>query len=262
MPERIQSIPHVMDRIEMLIDILRVECPWDKKQTLSSLRKHTLEETHEVIEAIDAGDWQELKMELGDLLLQIVFYARLAKEEEKFSLHDIADAAIEKMIRRHPHVFTASTPLENADDVIRQWDVIKKDEYARTSSMDGIPPLPALSFATKIQRNAAKKGFDWLHAQDVLPKLQEEIDELSVEIAAGNKAKIESEFGDVLFTLVNIARHLDIDAELSLMNSNRKFMRRFRLMESNTDLNVDLTDCTLAELEALYQQAKKEEARD
>ncbi|HXH64890.1 MAG TPA: nucleoside triphosphate pyrophosphohydrolase, partial [Mariprofundaceae bacterium] len=204
------------------MDILREECPWDREQTLQSLRTYTLEEVHEVIEAIDHQNWQALKVELGDLLLQIVFYARIARENGQFSLHDIADSIVEKMIRRHPHVFEDV----RTNDLSRQWEELKRAEHAeRTSLMDGIPPLPALKYSQKMQHRAARVGFDWTKASDVLEKMHEELAELEAEVRnpSSSPERMEDEFGDVLFTLVNLGRKLGLDAELALMRTNRKF---------------------------------------
>jgi MazG family protein len=244
---------HSIDRLEFLMDVLREQCPWDRQQTLQSLRTYTLEEVHEVLEAIDHEDWQALKAELGDLLLQIVFYARIARENGKFTLHDVADSIVEKMIRRHPHVFEQT----QTDDLSRQWEELKQAEHTqRTSLMDGIPPLPALKYAQKMQHRAARVGFDWTQAADVLNKMHEELAELEVEVRdpAASPERMEDEFGDVLFTLVNLGRKLGLDAELALMRTNRKFSARFRKMEQLAA--TDLSSLTLAQQEALYRQAK------
>ncbi len=235
------------------MDVLREQCPWDRKQTLQSLRTYTLEEVYEVLEAIDLQDWQALKVELGDLLLQIVFYARIAKEQGQFSLHDVAEAIVEKMIRRHPHVFEE----DQGGDLSRQWEELKQAEHTdRVSLMDGIPPLPALKYAQKMQQRAARVGFDWLQAADVLEKMHEELAELEAEVRAeqASPARMEDEFGDVLFSLVNLGRKLGLDAELALMRTNRKFGERFRGMEALA--GPDLGDLSLDEQEVLYQRAK------
>jgi MazG family protein len=253
MKDKINEIVHSIDKLEVLMDVLREQCPWDREQTLQSLRTYTLEEVHEVIEAIDHEDWQALKVELGDLLLQIVFYARIAREHGEFSLHDIADSIVEKMIRRHPHVFED----KQTDDLSRQWEELKRAEHAeRASLMDGIPPLPALKYAQKVQQRAARAGFDWTQASDVLEKMHEELAELEAEVRdpTAPPERIEDEFGDVLFALVNLGRKLGLDAELALMRSNRKFSARFRKMEQLAE--SDLAELTLAQQEQLYQRAK------
>jgi len=235
------------------MDVLREQCPWDREQTLQSLRTYTLEEVHEVLEAVDLEDWQALKVELGDLLLQIVFYARIAKEQGRFSLHDVAEAIVEKMIRRHPHVFEQ----KKGGDLSRQWEELKQAEHTeRVSLMDGIPPLPALKYAQKMQQRAARVGFDWVRTADVLEKMHEELAELEAEVRAehASPARMEDEFGDVLFSLVNLGRKLGLDAELALMRTNRKFGERFRGMEALAGASLD--ELSLDELEALYQRAK------
>lgn len=237
------------------MDVLREKCPWDQAQTFASLRQYTLEEVHEVIEAIDQEDWQSLKSELGDLLLQVVFYARLARERNLFTLHDVAESVVEKMIRRHPHVFDNG----KTDDLSRQWHEIKDSEHRdRQSLMDGIPPLPALAYAYKQQKRAARAGFDWNEAKDVIAKMEEELAELASEVRQGSgPARLEDEFGDVLFTLVNLGRKLGLQAELALMRTNRKFEKRFRGMEALAiERNIKLQDLNLDALEVIYEEAK------
>jgi len=241
------------------MDVLRENCPWDKAQTLDSLRRYTLEETHEVLEAIEHaqrhGDWNRLKHELGDLLIQVAFYARIAEEQQAFTLGDIVDTLIERMIARHPHVFADASP----DDLNAQWNRIKDGEHAhRTSLMDDIPPLPALAQALKMQDRAARAGFDWRRAKDVLTKIDEEIAELRHAVMNENDAaRIEDEFGDVLFTLVNLARKLGVDSEIALMGTNRKFAERFRCMESLAKARgLRLQEMGAEALEALYAEAK------
>ncbi|OIQ01328.1 MAG: nucleoside triphosphate hydrolase [Zetaproteobacteria bacterium CG2_30_46_52] len=271
MPHRVRDLTNPFDRLDTLMKILRVECDWDKKQTLASLRKYTLEETHEVLEAIEKAintdEWDDLKSELGDALIQIAFYARIADEQDKFNLEDVFNTLIEKMIYRHPHVFADATP----DDVVKQWESLKDVEYSeRKSLMDGIPPMSALSVATKQQQRAARVGFDWPDLQGVTDKIHEEIDELAVEVAAitsdkedakygdeANLRQVEDEFGDVLFSLVNYARKLGIDPEQALMQTNRKFDRRFRSMEKLAEEQMlNLNEMHIDALEDLYQQAK------
>ncbi len=260
MPERIHNKTNYYDKLQTLMKVLRKDCPWDAEQTITSLRRYTLEEVHEVLEAIDTvdttGDWQPLKAELGDLLLQVAFYACIAEEADAFDLGDVIDALIDKMIYRHPHVFAETA----SDDLSRQWNELKDAEHQdRKSLMDGIPPLPALKYAQKQQQRAARVGFDWVQAPDVIAKMREELDELEFEVRnQADKSRIEDEFGDVLFTLANLARKLDLDAELSLMHTNRKFAERFRSMEALAAAReLDLAATPLDELEELYQEAKK-----
>jgi len=263
MPERIRSQGNPFDRLYTMMKILRVECDWDKAQTLHSLRKYTLEEAHEVLEAVEKAieedEWDDLRAELGDLLIQVAFYAILAEEQGEFTFADVFDGLIEKMIYRHPHVFAFARP----ESVIEQWEALKDAEHVqRKSLMDGIPPLPALAFAAKQQQRVARVGFDWPDIGGVTDKIREEVAELEVEVlkSSGSEADmrhIEDEFGDVLFSLVNYARILNIDPEQALMRTNRKFEKRFRMMESMAeDGKWALKDLNIEALEALYQQAK------
>jgi MazG family protein len=259
MPERINNKDNYYDKLQSLMNVLREECPWDSKQSLSSLRRYTLEEVYEVLEAIDiantAGNWQPLKSELGDILFHVIFYARIAEEANQFNLEDVIDTLVEKMIFRHPHVFKNT----KTDDLTDQWNRLKDAENdERASLMDGIPPLPALKYAQKQQQRASRVGFDWDNASDVIIKMREELEEFETEIVnQSSKERLEDEFGDVLFTLTNLARKLDMDAELCLMHSNRKFGNRFRLMEAlAVDRQMPLSDMDTDTLENLYHEAK------
>lgn len=261
MPDRIHKEDNYFSKLEVLMKVLREECPWDKKQTLSSLRTYTLEETHEVLEAIEKAvhenDWDVLKSELGDLLMQVAFYSVIAEEESKFNLGDVFEGLINKMVYRHPHVFGDAQP----SDVVEQWERLKDAEHTeRTSLMDGIPPLPALAYAKKQQNRAARVGFDWDQATDVIDKMEEELQELATEVRSGADIhRLEDEFGDTLFTLVNLGRKLGLDAEICLMHTNRKFAERFRGIESlATQRQLNLADLDLEALEALYAEAKAE----
>ncbi len=264
MPERIYNKDNYYDKLYSLMDVLRKECPWDREQTISSLRRYTLEEVHEVIEAIDlvdsTGDWQPLKAELGDLLIQILFYSRIAEESDQFNLADVIDALIEKMIYRHPHVFD-NQQTGNLDE---QWNRLKDAEHEeRKSLMDGIPPLPALKYAQKQQQRASRVGFDWTEAITVIDKMHEELAEFEFEVRNhSDKDRLEDEFGDILFTLANLARKMDLDAELCLMRTNRKFAHRFRKMEDlATRAKQSLSDMDIDALELLYKKAKEQEAK-
>jgi len=260
MPDRIHNKSNYYDKLKELMNVLRKECPWDAEQTLESLRTYTLEEVHEVFEAIEDAverdQWQALKGELGDLLLQVLFYARIAEDKHRFDLDDVAQSLIDKMIYRHPHVFAKRT----TDDLGRQWELLKDAEHAsRTSLMDEIPPLPALALAHKMQRRASRVGFDWARGSDVIEKMHEELGEFEFEVnQRAPHARLQDEFGDVLFTLVNLGRKLDIDAELALMHTNRKFAARFRCMEDLAlERQMSLNDMTLDEMERLYIEAKQ-----
>lgn len=261
MPDRIIHITNNFDKLYKLMKVLRKECSWDKEQTIGSLKRYTLEEVHEVLEAIDIaseqGDWNPLLQELGDLLLQISFYACIAEEEGKFNWDDIVEALVAKMIYRHPHVFGDATP----SNLNEQWESLKDHEHKeRHSLMDGIPPLPALKYAQKQQDRAARVGFDWVKASDIMEKMHEEMDELAFEIKSNAPlSRLEDEFGDVFFTLVNLARKLGLDAELCLISTNRKFAERFRNMETLAETrDLSLKDMNTKALEQLYEDAKKE----
>jgi len=260
MPDRIIHIDNTFDKLDKLMKVLREECSWDKEQTIESLKRYTLEEVHEVLEAIDIaskqGDWNPLLQELGDLLLQISFYACIAEEQEKFNWDDIVEALVAKMIYRHPHVFGDARP----SDLNEQWESLKDDEHQeRKSLMDGIPPLPALKYAQKQQDRAARVGFDWVKTSDIMNKMREEMDELEFEIASDAPlSHLEDEFGDVFFTLVNLARKLGLDSELCLMSTNHKFSKRFRGMEELAESRtLSLKDMDTVALEQLYEDAKK-----
>ena len=260
MPNRIHNKSNYYDKLKELMNVLRQECPWDAEQTLESLRTYTLEEVHEVFEAVEHAvehdDWAALQAELGDLLFQVLFYARIAADQDQFDLDDVVCNLIDKMIYRHPHVFANAA----TEDLGRQWETLKDREYAgRTSLMDGIPPLPALARAHKMQRRAARVGFDWAQASDVIKKMHEELGELETEVLqAAPHSRLQDEFGDVLFTLVNLGRKLDIDAELALMHTNRKFAARFRGMEELAEQRgLVLEGMSLDDMEDLYVEAKQ-----
>ncbi|RMH50452.1 MAG: nucleoside triphosphate pyrophosphohydrolase [Zetaproteobacteria bacterium] len=262
MPERIYRHEEPFARLRALMALLRVACPWDREQTLCSLRPHTLEEAHEVIEAAEraeaAGDaraWEALRGELGDLLLQVAFYAVIAEEAGAFDLAAVVDGLIDKMVRRHPHVFGDARP----DDLLDQWERLKAaEQQERDSLMDGIPPLPALARAQKMQQRAARVGFDWPDARGVLKKVGEEVAELHEALAGGDARQVEGEFGDLLFTLVNLGRKLGVDSESALLSSCRKFADRVRAMEREAARRGDRLDAMDAEqLEALYRRVKR-----
>ncbi len=250
-------------------------CSWDKKQTYQSLKQYTLEEAHEVIEAVEHNDLIALKDELGDLLLQIVFYCQLANEQAEFDFNDVTQAIIDKMIRRHPHVFANKT-YANADEQKADWEAIKVTEqshkwqqYAakktvmpkRTGQLAGIPnTLPALSYALKLQQKAAQVGFDWDDIAPVFSKIEEEIQELKQEIQDNNLTHAAAELGDVLFALVNLGRHLQLDAEIALRQTNHKFKQRFAYIEQALlRQNKTPEQATLTEMDALWEQAKQHE---
>ena len=245
-------------------------CPWDREQTFDSIKRHTLEETYEVFDAIERRAWPDLKDELGDLLLQVLFYAQMASEAGYFTLQDVATNLNAKLIRRHPHIF-AGAEVADSDAVLRNWEQIKQSEKrasagpqssSRQSSMlDDIPrAMPAVLEASKLGSRAAKVGFDWPNAEGLFDKLQEEISELKAELTPSSerqsKAAIEAEFGDILFTAVNLARHLKVDPESALRATNAKFRRRFAAMESAAGSADALAASTPSELDILWNQAK------
>ena len=237
-------------------------CPWDIEQTHDSLRRYMIEEVYEVIEAIENEDAPLLCEELGDLLLQIVFHARVAEECGEFSMQDVIDGVTEKMIRRHPHVF-GDISVRDAGEVLVNWEAIKakEKEGKRTSALDGVSPgLPALMAAFKLQKKAAKVGFDWTEVKDVWEKVREELGELAEASAEGDMKAVEEEFGDVLFSLVNLSRFLHIEPETSLTAANHKFRRRFTFIEDKVhELGKKWDDMTLDEMDKLWEQAKQEE---
>ncbi|PCJ71283.1 MAG: nucleoside triphosphate pyrophosphohydrolase [Rhodobiaceae bacterium] len=242
-------------------------CPWDLEQTFRSVVPYTLEEAYEVADAIERNSLDDLKEELGDLLLQVVFHARIAEEQGAFDFADVVSGISEKMVRRHPHVFSDGK-ARTADDVSLTWEEIKQAEKVakgRTTVglLDDVPAvLPGLAQAVKLQKQAAKVGFDWPSVGPVLEKVEEELAELKIEVDANAPEAIEEEFGDLLFVLANYARHLKIDPDAALRRANRKFRSRFASMELNAKAGkVQLSDLTLEELEALWVLAKEEEKR-
>lgn len=234
-------------------------CPWDQEQTHQSLRQYVIEEAYEVVDAIDAGDMDELCEELGDLAFQAFFHAHIAQQAGAFDMDDVLRRLHRKMVDRHPHVFGGGAELETAGEVLSQWVDIKQREKAhRTSLLDGIPRhLPALATAWKYQKRAARIGFDWPEAGQVLDKVEEEIGELRQAIADGDQSHREEEVGDLLFALVNLARKLDVEPEVALNRANAKFRRRFALVESRAADAGSQPD--LAQLDRWWDEAKAAE---
>lgn len=256
-----------IDKLKTIMAALRTPetgCPWDLQQDFASIAPYTLEEAYEVTDAIERGDMDDLKEELGDLLLQVVFHARMAEEAALFDFDDVVDAISDKMIRRHPHVF-GDKDADNADAVRQSWEEIKAQEKAEKgksdgdSLMDDIPlTLPGLSRAVKIQNRAARIQFDWPDIEPVFDKLQEEIAEVREAIKSGSADAMEDEIGDLLFVVANIARHLKIDPEKAVRRTNGKFISRFKHLEALA-AQSDKETLTLEELEAFWQAAKKAE---
>jgi tetrapyrrole methylase family protein/MazG family protein len=233
-------------------------CPWDREQTHESLKRYLIEEAYEFIEAVDNHDPEHQKEELGDLLLQIVFHAVIAEEAGEYNMNDIVEGIVTKLERRHPHVF-GKCDVSSANEVAINWDEIKREEKKerQASAIAGIPTsLPALLYANKLQSRAAKVGFDWDDVGGAIEKITEELDELK-EARTGS-GRVEEELGDLLFTVVNVARHFDIDPELALKGTSNKFERRFRYMEQHAaDMNTTLSAMSLPEKDALWDQAKE-----
>ena len=255
--ERTRTTEEDMERLTGLMARLRQDCPWDRAQTFETIVPCTIEEAYEVADAIAREDFDSLREELGDLLFQVVFYAHLANERGRFDIEDVVDSIVEKMIRRHPHVFD---PSAAGDGERPDWERAKARERPRSeSALDGLPAaLPALARAAKLQRRAAAVGFDWPDVEGVFDKLDEEIAELREALDAGEgTGRVESELGDILFTCVNLARRLDLDGDRALAGANRRFERRFRVMESLAGRGRRLDERTPAELDALWEQVKK-----
>ena len=262
---------YTLDDLIEIMTILRtpnIGCPWDLEQTFETIAPYTIEEAYEVADAIARGDLGDLKDELGDLLLQVVFHARIAEEQQAFDFGDTADAVVRKLIRRHPHVFGNET-AKGAANVPGIWERMKAEEAAAkaeakggaaplNSVLDGIPDaLPALTRSVKLQRRAAKVGFDWSEVDKILAKFSEEFAEFEDELKAGRREAMQEEFGDMLFVLANLARRLDIDPENAMRRANAKFTRRFNHIERRlAESGQPLEDATLAEMEALWMEAK------
>ena len=245
------------ERLLDIMDDLREKCPWDKKQTLESLRHLTIEETYELGDAILDNDLPEIKKELGDLLLHIVFYAKIGSETNSFDIADVANSISDKLIDRHPHIY-GDVVVENEEQVKQNWEKLKLKE-GRKSVLEGVPKsLPALVKASRIQDKVKGVGFDWEESHQVWEKVEEEIAELQAEIEANNQDKMEAEFGDVLFSLINYARFLKINPEDALERTNKKFIKRFMYLESKaSELGKSLSDMTLAEMDVFWEEAKK-----
>ena len=247
-----------------LLDImndLREKCPWDKKQTNESLRANTIEETYELSEAILNGDNEEIKKELGDLLLHIIFYAKIGEEKDSFDIGDVCNAISEKLVFRHPHVF-GDTTIESAELVEQSWEQIKmKEKNGNKTILDGVPTsLPSLVKAYRIQDKARNSGFDWNERRDVWDKVNEEMGELKIEIDKEDEDRMEAEFGDLLFSIVNAARLYHVNPDNALERTNRKFIKRFTYLEKEAKQNgLNLKDMTLGEMEEIWQEAKKED---
>jgi len=243
-------------RLVNIMDELREKCPWDKKQTIQSLRHLTIEETYELADAITSEDWDGIREELGDLMLHIIFYARIGKEEGKFSLEEVIHGICEKLIARHPHIY-GDVKVENEEDVKRNWEKLKLKE-GKTSVLSGVPvSLPATVKALRLQEKARQVGFEWENGEQVWEKVEEELEELKNAVGSRNQEKTEEELGDVFFSLINYARFLHADPENALEKTNRKFISRFSRMEQEAlKQGHDLAHMTLEEMDAIWNRVK------
>ena len=245
------------DRLLTIMDELREQCPWDKKQTIQTLRHLTIEETYELGDAILENDLVEVKNELGDLLLHIVFYSKIGSESNDFDISDVCNSICEKLIHRHPHIY-GDVKVANEEEVKKNWEKLKLKE-GKKSVLEGVPKgLPALVKASRIQEKVAGVGFDWEKPEQVFEKVKEELAELAVEVQNGNEDKVEAEFGDVLFSMINYARFLNVDPENALERTNKKFIGRFQYLEKKAkEDGKSLEDMTLAEMDVYWEEAKR-----
>jgi len=252
-----QSQLQAFERLLDIMDDLREKCPWDKKQTLQTLRHLTIEETYELGDAILDNDLSEVKKELGDLLLHIVFYAKIGSETNDFDIADVCNEICEKLIYRHPHIY-GDVEVKDEEEVKQNWEKLKLKE-GKKSVLEGVPKsLPALVKASRIQDKVKGVGFDWEKPEQVWGKVQEELQELHAEVESGNQGEMEAEFGDVLFSMINYARFLNVNPEDALERTNKKFIKRFQYLESKAEgLGKSLADMTLAEMDVFWNEAKK-----
>lgn len=252
--EKLQAFSRLLD----IMDDLRAQCPWDKKQTIHSLRNLTIEETYELTDAITREDWKDIREELGDILLHMIFYSKIGEEQQQFSIADVLHAQCEKLIHRHPHIY-GDVQVQDEEEVKRNWEQLKLKEGKR-SVLQGVPNgLPALIKAYRIQEKAAQVKFEWEETEQVWDKVMEEMQEL--RHAAGNTDAdaVESEMGDLLFSLINLSRFLKVDPENALERTNNKFIKRFRYIEEQaTAAGKDMRQMTLAEMDALWNEAKSQ----
>ena len=250
---QLQSFGRLLD----IMDDLRAKCPWDMKQTMQTLRHLTIEETYELGDAILDNDLQEVKKELGDVLLHIVFYSKIGSETNSFDIADVCNEICEKLIHRHPHIY-GDVVVEDEEEVKRNWEKLKLKE-GKKSVLEGVPKsLPALVKASRIQDKVKGVGFDWDEPEQVWEKVQEELQEFRDEVAVGHQENMEAEFGDVLFSMINYARFLKINPEDALERTNKKFIKRFQYLESKAgELGKSLSDMTLSEMDVFWEEAKR-----
>ena len=255
--KNIQNLDDIIDVVKKLRDPKK-GCPWDIQQNAKSLAKYTLEEAYEVVEAIESGNYNELEDELGDLLLQVIYHSVIAEEKKKFNIKNVISKSVQKMKSRHPHIFLKNENIKSIEDVNEYWEYKKKLERKNKgakSALDGVSiSLPAVTRSLKLQKRAAKEGFDWENAIDTLKKVKEEVKEVSKEIKDNNKKKIKEELGDLFFSCINLSRKLGLDVESVIRDSNRKFEKRFKKMEKN--MNKNKLDWNLKNLEKEWQKSK------
>ena len=251
---KLKSFGELLD----VLDILRIQCPWDAKQTNESLRPNTIEETMELCDALIKNNVSEIKKELGDVLLHILFYAKIADEKQQFDIADVCDALRNKLIFRHPHIF-GDTKVDNAEQVLQNWEALKlKEKGGNKTVLSGVPKsLPSVIKAERIQEKSANVGFDWDKPEDVWDKVKEEIAEVETELKAGNRDNMEKEFGDLLFSVINAARLYGVRADNALELTNNKFITRFNHIEQRAlDMGKKINELSLAEMDALWNEAK------
>ena len=250
------------ERLVNIMNDLREKCPWDKKQTIQTLRQLTIEETYELTDAITDENWKNIKEELGDVLLHIVFYAKIGAEQNQFTLEEVINGVCEKLIFRHPHIY-GDVVVKDEEDVKRNWEKLKLKE-GKTSVLGGVPKaLPATIKAMRLQEKAKQVGFEWENKEQVWAKVEEETAELFEAIESGNRDHMEDELGDVFFSLINFARFLQLDAENALERTNKKFISRFTKMEKEaTNTGKALQDMTLEEMDAIWDKIKKQSSID
>lgn len=242
-----------------ILDILRVKCPWDAKQTYESLRPNTIEETYELASALMSGESMEIKKELGDVLLHVAFYSKIASENGDFDIADVCDSLSDKLVFRHPHVF-GEVKVDGEQDVLQNWEQIKlKEKGGNKTVLSGVPDaLPALIKANRIQEKARNVGFDWEEKEQVWDKVKEEVGEVEAEMKQGTREDLEAEFGDLLFSVVNAARLYGVDPENALERTNRKFIKRFNYLEQKVkDMGKNLKEMTLEEMDKIWEEAKR-----
>jgi XTP/dITP diphosphohydrolase len=248
------------EKLIQIMDDLREKCPWDRKQTIQSLRQMTLEESYELADAITESDWKSIKEELGDLLLHILFYSKIASEQNQFTVEEVINGISKKLVDRHPHIY-GDVKVQDEEDVKRNWEKLKIREGKR-SVLSGVPKtLPALVKAMRLQEKAKQVGFEWENRDQVWEKVKEEQNELDQAIAENDQEKIEEEFGDLVFSLVNFARFLNVDAENALEITNKKFIKRFSQMEEKAMASgKNLNEMTLQEMDSIWNQIKRDKA--